>query len=187
MDVDRFFSVTVPKCLQSARLILRKPRPADASALFASYVQDEQATRYLRWRPHQSFVESEAIIESFLQKWNNASEFCWFLFTVSDSELIGSIAARIEKQEVELGYVLARQVWGQGLMLEAINTIVEWAFAQPPFSRVRAVCDVENDKSMRVLEKGGFRCEGILERFSVHPNISDLPRDCYLYTKCRST
>ncbi len=175
--------MTAPESFHTARLILRKPRSADAAALFASYAQDEQVTRYLRWRPHKELAESETIIENFLKKWDAGTEFSWFLFTSSKGDLIGSIAARIEEHEVELGYVLARSFRGQGLMLEAITAIVDWVFAQPPFSRVRAICDVENKPSARLLEKAGFTREKILERWIVAPNISPVPRDCFLYAK----
>jgi ribosomal-protein-alanine N-acetyltransferase len=178
--------MTAPESLQSARLVLRKPRPADAPALFASYAQDERVTHYLRWRPHNELAESETIIERFLEKWTAETEFSWFLFTSSQVDLIGSIAARIEEHEVELGYALAQAFWGQGLMLEAITTVVDWVFEQPTFSRVRAICDVENKSSARLLEKAGFIREEILERWMIAPNISQAPRDCYFYAKVRS-
>ena len=159
--------MTAPEIFHTARLILRKPLPADAPALFASYAQDEQVTRYLRWRPHKELAESETIIEHFLEKWDAGTEFSWFLFTSSKGDLIGSIAARIEEHEVELGYVLAQSFWGQGLMLEAITVVVDWVFAQPSFSRVRAICDVENKSSARLLEKAGFVRKEVLERWMV--------------------
>jgi RimJ/RimL family protein N-acetyltransferase len=173
----------VPESLPTPRLVLRKPSGDDAPLLFASYAQDSQVTRYLMWRPHQTLSESKAIIEHFLQKWSEGSEFCWFLFTRSENELIGSIAARMQQHEIDLGYALARKYWRRGLMVEAIDTVTNWAFAQYSISRVRAVCDIENHASARVLEKAGFSREAVLERWAVHPNISELPRDCYLYVK----
>jgi [ribosomal protein S5]-alanine N-acetyltransferase len=70
-------------------------------------------------------------------------------------------------------------------MPEAIDAVVDWAFTQPWVSRVWAACDVENHSSARVLEKTGFSREGILAQFSIHPNISLDPRDCYAYTRSR--
>lgn len=58
--------------------------------------------------------------------------------------------------------------------------------AVPSVSRVWAVCDVENRASARVLEKIGMRFEGILARWSIHPNLSDEPRDCRGYARLRS-
>ena len=178
--------MNAPELLHSARLSLHKPSEDDASILFGSYVRDERVTRYLMWRPHRTIADSEGIIQHFLHGWSTGSEFCWFLFTRSDHELIGSIAARVKQHRVELGYVLARSFWGRGLMLEAISVVVQWAFTQPALFRVGALCDTENHASARVLEKAGFEREGILLRWAVHPNISDVPRDCYSYAKIRN-
>src|SRR5436190_16961266 len=91
----------------TARLDLRKPRKDDAPLLFESYGQDKAVTRYLRWRPHRTVADSEAFVENALRKWETGNELFWFLFTSENCELIGGIAARIGKDEVELGYVLA--------------------------------------------------------------------------------
>ena len=117
--------MTAPELLHSARLSLHKPSEDDASILFGSYVRDERVTRYLVWRPHRTIADSERIIQHFLQGWSTGLEFCWFLFTRSDHELIGSMAARINQHRVELGYVLGRSFWGRGLMLEAISVVVQ--------------------------------------------------------------
>jgi RimJ/RimL family protein N-acetyltransferase len=39
----------------------------------------------------------------------------------------------------------------------------------------------ERLEARRVLEKAGMQCEGILRKYIVHPNISDIPRDSYIY------
>ena len=66
-------------------------------------------------------------------------------------------------------------------MTEAVRAVVEWALSQPGIYRVWAVCDVDNAASAKVLEKVGMRCEGILRRWVIHPNIDAAPRDCYCY------
>ena len=83
--------------------------------------------------------------------------------------------------EVEVGYVLARPYWGKGYMTEVLCAIIEWALAQPDIFRVQAVCDVENIASARVMEKAGMTREGTLRRYVSHPNLSNEPRDAYIY------
>jgi RimJ/RimL family protein N-acetyltransferase len=94
---------------------------------------------------------------------------------------VGMIELRMQGHKAEIGYVLARELWGRGLMTEAVEAMTGWAIAQPAIYRVWALCDVENTGSARVLEKIGMRREGILHRWIMHPNISDEPRDCYCY------
>ncbi|MDP9309700.1 MAG: GNAT family N-acetyltransferase, partial [Chloroflexota bacterium] len=86
---------------------------------------------------------------------------------------------------VSLGYVLMRAAWGQGLMPEATAAVMNWALAQPEIFRVWALCDIENRASARVLEKVGMQREGLMGRGVLHPNISDEPRDCWLYAKVK--
>jgi RimJ/RimL family protein N-acetyltransferase len=71
-------------------------------------------------------------------------------------------------------------------MPEAIGAVTQWAFNNPLVSRVWAVCDLENRASARALEKSGFTKEGVLGDYSVHPNISAQPRDCYSYAMTRA-
>ena len=89
--------------------------------------------------------------------------------------------ARVTDEKWELGYVLARFYWGNGYMTEAVQGLVHWALKQKQIYRIWAVCDVDNIASARVMEKAGMQREGILRRWSVHPNLSPEPRDSYCY------
>ena len=73
------------------------------------------------------------------------------------------------------------QHWGKGFVPEATRAIIHWSFQQLSIYRIYATTDVENVASQRVLEKVGMQCEGILRKYIIHPNISDIPRDSYMY------
>ena len=70
-------------------------------------------------------------------------------------------------------------------MTEVLTHVVEWALRQPGIWRIGDVCDVENTASARVMEKAGLQREGVLRRWSVHPNLGEAPRDCIGYAKVR--
>jgi RimJ/RimL family protein N-acetyltransferase len=72
-------------------------------------------------------------------------------------------------------------------MTEAVAAIVSWAFDDSSLFRIGAVCDVDNRRSARVLEKTGFCREGVLRQWALHPNLSPVPRDCFSYGKTRNT
>jgi RimJ/RimL family protein N-acetyltransferase len=91
----------------------------------------------------------------------------------------------IEQSGVQLGYVLARQFWGNGYMTEALKTIIDWAFDQNDIYRVWAVCDIENTASARVMVKAGLEKEGILRRWVILPNFGEKPRDCFCFSIVR--
>jgi len=173
-----------PESFTTQRLFLRKPCAEDAPLIFAAYAQDPEVTRYLTFRPHRDLPEAHQAVERFLESWRTAKSYAWLIFRREDETLVGAIYAR-ENQGINLGYLIARPFWRQGFMSEAVGAIVEWAFAQPGIFRVWAVCDVDNESSAALLERSGFRCEGILRKWSLHPNVSDVPRDCFCYAKTR--
>lgn len=173
-----------PESLATARLILRKPSLDDAPLIFDAYARDPEVTRYLTFRPHCELNETHAALGRFLEGWRSGKSYHWLIFRRDPEELVGAISAR-EDQGINLGYLLARPFWRQGLMSEALNAVTAWAFSLPSVFRVWAVCDLDNHASALLLERNGFTQEGILRQWSLHPNISDVPRDCYCYAKTR--
>ncbi len=153
----------------------------DAAPIFEQYAQDIEVTRYLVWRPHQAIEETHAFLRWCISAWENGSAFPWVLTRREDDHLVGMVEIRIDRYKVELGYLLARPHWGRGYMAEAVQAIIDWALKQNGIYRVWAVCDVENSASARILEKVGMQREGVLRRWSIHPNLSEEPRDCYCY------
>lgn len=171
----------MPEQIETERLILRKIRMDDTDAIFAGWALDKEVTHYLTWRPHQRIEQTQAFVQSCLSAWEHESRFP-YMITLKESEaVIGMIDPRIEGSKVGIGYGAAHAYWGKGFITEATRAIIEWAFQQPSIYRVYATTDVENVASQRVLEKVGMQCEGILRKYLIHPNISDVPRDSYMY------
>lgn len=171
----------MPERIETERLVLRKPLIEDANAIFTGWAQDNEVTRYLTWRPHQQIEQTQQFVQSCLAAWEYETRFPYMITLKETNEVIGMIDPRIEGSKVGIGYGAARAHWGKGYVSEATRSIIEWAFQQPIIYRVYATTDVENLASQRVLEKVGMQCEGILRKYIVHPNISDVPRDSYIY------
>jgi RimJ/RimL family protein N-acetyltransferase len=179
-------SRTLPDRLTTARLVLREPRLADAAGLFESYTHDVKVPRYTTWRPHTDVSQTDTFIRECIRAWA-AGDRQSYVLTDPESEQVpmGMIDARIRGHIVEIGYVITRSRWGQGLMPEAIRAVAEAALAQPKIFRVQATCDVENRASARALEKSGFIREAHLERWIIHPNVSTEPRASFMYARFR--
>jgi RimJ/RimL family protein N-acetyltransferase len=107
--------MTPPETLRTARLLLRKPTREDATLMFAAYGQDHEVAHYVTWCPHTCVSDSEAVIDRFLDLWDDGCGFHWLLFQYGGSELLGAIGVRREAHRLELGYVLARRHWGYGI------------------------------------------------------------------------
>ena len=173
-----------PESFTTTRLLLGKPRTEDAPLIFEAYAQDPEVVRYLTFRPHCDLSETKEAVGRFLESWRSGRSYCWLIFRREGGELVGAISAR-EDQGINLGYLIARRWWRHGFMSEALNAVANWAFSVPSVFRVWAVCDLENEASARLLKRNGFHNEGILRKWSLHPNISDVPRDCFCYAKTR--
>jgi RimJ/RimL family protein N-acetyltransferase len=171
-----------PERIETSRLLLRPPVIEDAEVIFARYAQDREVTKYLIWRPHQEAAETKAFVEHCIQGWKDECSFAWVVTKKDDNVLLGMLELRIKGKQADIGYVLARDCWGQGYASEMAQAVVSWAIAQPEILRVWATCDCDNKASARVLENAGLRFEKVLERYIVHPNISDDPRDSLLYS-----
>lgn len=178
-------STIFPTVIETERLRLRRPVQADADTIFSAYTRDERVAHFMVWRPHTSSDTTHAFIASCITSWDNGTAYPYILTLRNSDAAVGMLEARPKAHIATLGYVLAREHWGQGLMPEAIRSFAALALSLPSMFRVEASCDLENIASARTLEKAGFLREGKLGRYTVHPNVSPEPRDCWLYAKCR--
>jgi RimJ/RimL family protein N-acetyltransferase len=64
----------------------------------------------------------------------------------------------------EIGYWLGEPFWGKGIATDATRAAVAWAFEDRKFARLEAGVFEWNPASMRVLEKNGFRREGVVRK-----------------------
>jgi RimJ/RimL family protein N-acetyltransferase len=175
----------LPALIDTHRLRLREPRVSDAGEIFRAYTQDADVCRFMVWAPHASEADTRGFLEGCVAAWQGGVRLPYVITAKGSDVPIGMIEARPQGTTLDIGYVLARAHWGQGLMPEAIRALAGAALAVPRIFRVQATCDVDNIPSQRVLEKAGFTREGRLERLTVHPNISPDPRPCFMYAKCR--
>ena len=98
-----------------------------------------------------------------------------------ESDFLSTEQERQQYYKVLIAFHLARSEWGRGYATEAARALVNWALSQRQVFRIWTVVDVDNGASVRVLEKLGMVREGVLKRWSIHPNISPEPRDYYCY------
>lgn len=104
-----------------------------------------------------------------------------------DQQLLGAITLdnirRGPAQAATVGYWIGQPFARQGFMREAIQAVVHYAFTQLDLSRVEAACLPENTASRGVLEKTGFKYEGVAQSYL---QISGRWRNHVLYANLRS-
>jgi RimJ/RimL family protein N-acetyltransferase len=174
-----------PDRFETARLTLRPATSHDAAALFDVYTSDPQATRYLSWRTHELVSETREFVEEADARWHRNEAFTWVLVPRAAPGPIGMVSAAPGMHGVEIGYVLGRDWWGRGLMVEAAVVVVDWLRAQPEVFRIWAYCAVDHRRSVRVMERVGLTYEATLRRWITLPNLADEPCDALVHSWTR--
>jgi ribosomal-protein-alanine N-acetyltransferase len=155
--------VPLPDIINTARLVLRPYSLGDVDAVF-SYAADEEWGRYLPlpWpyvrKDAERFIAGQILMDRTVHP-------SWAI--VFKNSVIGGINIRFnfENRLAEMGYSIARHYWRQGFASEAAQAVVESAFrVHPDLNRIRAMTDLKNVASQRVLEKVGMSKEGILRQ-----------------------
>jgi [ribosomal protein S5]-alanine N-acetyltransferase len=121
-------------------------------------------------------------IERATRGWVDGAEYIWSIWLREAGPLAGMMSLRPQGPTVNIGYALAKSCWRQGFMSEVLRALIPSLLAQPSIWRVWAVCDVENVASAGLLERVGMQREGVLRRWTIHPNLSPEPRDCFCYS-----
>ena len=82
-----------------------------------------------------------------------------------DGNLIGGIGlTKIEKHKAEIGYWIGKKHRNKGVISEAIKLVTSFAFKKLRVVRVYARINPKNKASARVLEKNGYKFEGIMRK-----------------------
>ena len=147
--------------LRTDRLLLRSLRLADVDDVLG-YASDEEWSRYLDLIVPFPYARLDAelfIANSLLRDWTQVGP----QFALErDGRVIGAVDLIINRQRAGyLGYSLARDHWGQGLMTEALRAVIGHGFGTLGLERVEAWADVRNAGSWRVMEKCGMTREGV--------------------------
>lgn len=169
------------------RLELSFGTPADADVLF-SFVHGEEGrlvTDTLLWDGPDAVEDMSAFFELHESGTFAKDGFHWLLrdrtgeLSGNQGTAMGAIGLEPGKtdDQAEIGYWLAPPYWGQGLMAEAISAVTRLAFSEG-YPGVEAYVYVQNVRNQRLLERLGFRRDGLIENYVVKRGAST---DAYRY------
>ncbi len=157
--------------LETDRLILRPWRETDAADMF-EYAKDPEVGPNAGWKPHESPEESLGIVKRWAEDWLNpdSGNFELALELKESGKVIGSVGIDNDGWRTKapnswcMGYVLGRDYWGRGLMTEAVEAAIDYAFG-PLGAKLLCINHYpDNLRSKRVIEKSGFTFEGTLRQ-----------------------
>jgi ribosomal-protein-alanine N-acetyltransferase len=163
-----------PETIETKRLMLRRPRPSDAQAIFDRYAGDHAVTRYLSWPTHRSLADTLAFLSWSDEEWQRwpSGPYLVLARNGGHAHLLGSTGLSYKTPNRAItGYVFARDAWGQGFATEALEAMVGLA-RQTGVGRLEAICHADHQASANVLEKCGFHQEEVRREHFVFPNLA---------------
>lgn len=149
--------------LDSPRLRLRQPTRHDASRVLEIFSHPE-VVRFYNVEVMSHLDEAVALVEQRRRKYEVGQGVRWGIYERENDLYIGSCGFELWHRPwryAEIGYELDSAFWNQGLMTEALSAIIAYGREQMHLHRVEAQVQPENLGSRRVLEKLGFREEGL--------------------------
>jgi ribosomal-protein-alanine N-acetyltransferase len=163
--------------LETDRLVLRAPVPQDADALAPMYA-DPEVMRYVGDGRTLTRSETERSVKRMIERWE-ADGFGLFTTVRKDDEaVIGRVGllvwntdtweptTRAEAadvpSEVEVGYTLGRDYWGQGFATEAAGAVRDYALGELGAARLIALIIHGNTASENVARKLGLEYERLI-------------------------
>ncbi len=144
--------------LKTERLLLRPFEQTDLDDLYA-YASVDGVGQMAGWKPHENKEESQMILNMFIDERKT--------FAIEkDGRVIGSLGIEYYNEKRfpefdrlkcrEIGYVLAKDCWGQGLMPEALREVIRWLFEDKHLDVIFCGHFLRNQRSERVMKKCGF-------------------------------
>ena len=153
--------------LETKNLLLRRIHPSDASALF-KILADGEVTRFYDDDAFTDISQASDQIEAWENGFKNKGCIRWGITRKEEGTLIGSCGLygfHTWYRRASIGYELARDYWRQGIMTETLCAILNYGFGEMELNRIESVVIPENTASTIMLEKLGFRKEGLLEEY----------------------
>jgi [ribosomal protein S5]-alanine N-acetyltransferase len=169
--------LTLP--VATARLTLREFVQTDFDAIFA-YSSDPRVTKFLFFGPRDAEGTAD-YLEGLLASQTEVprTRFELAVEETASGRVIGACdLSVIERNVVDLGYMLGLADWGKGYATEIALALADAAFFDLRAERVISTVDVNNQASIRVLEKIGMRWEAV---FRKHRRAKNRWWDCHLF------
>ncbi len=163
---------------------LREWKLSDAKSL-ASTINNKKILENLRNGIPYPYTEKDG--EEFINAMLFADKNSTFAFAIDiEGKAVGSIGifrrANIHFRTAELGYYLAEEYWGKGIMTKAVKQACKYVFDNSDILRIYAEPFAYNTASCRVLEKAGFKFEGLMKANAIK-NGKVLDMKLYAITK----
>lgn len=153
--------------LETERLILRQLLRDDTDFVFQHFGNPAVTQYLLDEPPVTEYAQAEEIVQFYAEPKGKAHNR-WKLILKSNKQPIGTVGYHKWAKRyfrAEIGYDLSPDFWRQGYMSEALHAVLSHGFEHMELNRIDALVYVENERSIQLLQKLGFKQEGLLRDY----------------------
>ena len=144
--------------IQTDRLIIR-PLCMEYAASLHTYISDPDNARMMLFLPHDSWEETVEFVRKAELEWRKQKPEYYEFIVLLGGQNVGSVSVYMEDdfQTGELGWIIDKRYWHQGIATESARALVEYSVKQLGLKHFMAHCDAENLASRHVMEKLGMK------------------------------
>jgi ribosomal-protein-alanine N-acetyltransferase len=158
--------------LETERFILREFVLDDADDVY-NYMSDREVLEFYDVEPYTNIDQAKEELKFEIESFKNKRRLRWGIARKEDNKIIGNCGYHsIIKPyfRTEVGYILDKKYWRQGVMTEVLNTVIPYGFENMELNRIEVQLYPENTASVKLTEKLGFEKEGILKEYEFITN-----------------
>lgn len=158
--------------LESDCIRLRGIEDNDIESLYKLF-SNPQVMRYWSRGPMTTSQEALDYANSIVEGFTKRTLLNWIVADLETDQMIGTCTLyEINPQHARagLGYALMPEYWGKGLASEAASLAISYGFLELGLHRIEADTEPNNLRSNKVLERFGFKREGLLRERFFHPD-----------------
>ena len=179
--------IDLPQEITTTRLLLRPPMPGDGVVINEAIIESfDDIKEWLPWATHIPTVEeTEETTRIRHIKWLNREDLGLLIFDRQTGQYLGGVGfPRMDwyVPKFEVGYWLRSSQVGKGIVSEAVNACVRFAFLELKAKKIELKCDSKNEKSIKVAKSLGFNLEAHLKLDSMTPDKKEI-RDLLIFTR----
>ena len=145
--------------LSTARLTLRQLSTDDGESIFALR-SDREINKYLERQPSQTVEDAINFINKIKDTIEKNDGIYWVITLTNSNTFVGTICLfsfSNEENKCEIGYELLTNYQGQGIMKEAAEKVIDYAFHTLQLQKIEAFTHNDNQHSTKLLLKFGFK------------------------------
>ncbi len=165
--------------IRTKRLVLRQPSMKEVGWYYEYFSRPEIVWGGGGAGPKNMRAARDEFKEYLVDLYRKREGFRWIITLKGDDRPIGTLGYykwnRSRSYQAEMGYDLAKEHWGKGIMTEAMEAVVNFGFRRMKLNRIEVYIMPRNKRSIRMIKRLGFKREGLLRQryFDEFGNFTD--------------